>query len=139
MGIEGFEAQSADGMPYMSTATRMLTPRIFFPPSSHAQTDLPHAAGSTVDNHGAGPGRIPAGARQCMPQKQTHQIAMTALHGAAPARGGFGPDRSGRAPAFVMASSSASTSSTDPSISAKAFADLGDMFAGRTAVPMFWS
>ena len=42
-------------------------------------------------------------------------IAMTALRGAAPASGGFGPDRSGRAPSFAMASSSASTSSTNTS------------------------
>jgi hypothetical protein len=33
-------------------------------------------------------------ARHCMPQKQTHQIAMTALRSAAPASGGFGPDPS---------------------------------------------
>src|SRR5271165_4076800 len=46
-------------------------------------------------------------ARHCMPQKQTHQIAMTALRSVAPASGGFGPDRIGRAPSFAMASSSA--------------------------------
>jgi hypothetical protein len=37
-------------------------------------------------------------ARHCMPQKQTHQIAITALRSAAPASGGFGPDRIGRVP-----------------------------------------
>jgi hypothetical protein len=85
-------------------------------------------AGSTIDDHGAWLQGIPAGAppvapqpveqpaqeaesgpageqsiqcaitRHCMPQKQTHQIAMTTLRKAAPASGGVGPDRSGRAP-----------------------------------------
>jgi hypothetical protein len=54
------------------------------------------------------------------PQKQTHQIAMTALRNAAPASGGFGPDRVGRLPSFAIASSSASTSSTKASTSANA-------------------
>jgi hypothetical protein len=30
-------------------------------------------------------------ARHCMPQKQTHQIAITALRSAAPASGGLAP------------------------------------------------
>lgn len=38
---------------------------------------------------------------------------MTALCNAAPARGGIGPDRIGPTPCFAMASSSASTSSTN--------------------------
>src|SRR3954466_7197997 len=59
-------------------------------------------------------------ARHCMPQKQTHQIAMTALRSAAPARGGLGPDRTGRLPSLAMASSSTSTSSTKASTSANA-------------------
>jgi hypothetical protein len=56
-------------------------------------------------------------ARRCIPQKQTHQIAMTALRNAASASGGFGPDRIGRAPWLAMASSSASTWSTKTSTS----------------------
>jgi hypothetical protein len=40
-------------------------------------------------------------ARHCMPQKQTHQIAMTALHSAAPVSGGLGPDRIGRLPSLA--------------------------------------
>jgi hypothetical protein len=32
----------------------------------------------------------------CMPQNQTHQVAVTALRSAAPVRGGFDPDRCGR-------------------------------------------
>jgi hypothetical protein len=72
-----------------------------------------------------------------MPQKQTHQIAMMALRSAAPASGGFGPDRIGRLPSFAMALSSASTSSTKASTSAKASHEAGEVLAGRTAVPMF--
>jgi hypothetical protein len=71
-----------------------------------------------------------------MPQKQTHQIAMTALRKAAPATGGFGPDRIGRAPSLAMAASSVSTSSTNTSTSANASHDPGDVFAGQMAVPM---
>ena len=37
-------------------------------------------------------------ARHCMPQKQTHQIAMMALRSAAPVNGGFGPERVDRVP-----------------------------------------
>src|SRR5271165_4905947 len=73
-------------------------------------------------------------ARHCMPQKQTHQIAMTALRSAAPASGGFGPDRIGRAPSLAMASSSAGTSSAKASISANASHGPGDVFAGRTVI-----
>ena len=39
-------------------------------------------------------------ARYGRPQKQTHQIAITALRNAAPARDGWGPDRIGRLPSF---------------------------------------
>src|SRR5271157_4462047 len=77
-------------------------------------------------------------ARHCIPQKQTHQIAMTALRSAAPANGGLGPDRIGRAPSLAMAANSASTSSTNTSTSANASHGPGDVFAGRTAVPMLW-
>jgi len=38
-----------------------------------------------------------------MQQKQTLQIAMTALRSGAPPSGGFGPDRIGRAPSLAMA------------------------------------
>jgi len=55
-----------------------------------------------------------------MPQKQTHQIAMTALRNAAPARGGLGPGRIGRLPSLAMASRSTSTSSPKASTSANA-------------------
>src|ERR1700742_3832712 len=51
-------------------------------------------------------------ARHCIPQKPTHQIAITALRSAAPASGGLGPDRCGRVPSLAIAVSSASTSST---------------------------
>src|SRR3954463_2761802 len=71
-------------------------------------------------------------ARHCMPQKQTHQIAITALRSVAPASGGLGPERIGRLPSSAMALSSASTSST----SASASQGPGEVFAGRTAVPM---
>jgi hypothetical protein len=72
-------------------------------------------------------------ARHCMPQKQTHQIAITALRRAAPAIGRFGPGRVSRVPAAAMAPSSASTSST------KASHEAGEVFAVLTAVPMcYW-
>src|SRR4051795_8550451 len=77
-------------------------------------------------------------ARHCIPQKQTHQIAITALRSAAPARGGLGPERVGRLPSFAMALSSASTSSTKASTSANASHGPGDVFAGRTAVPILY-
>src|ERR1700722_3213684 len=69
-------------------------------------------------------------------QKQTHQIAITALGSAAPASGGFGPDRCGRVPSFAMAASSCGTSSTKTSTSANASHGPGDVLAGRTAVPI---
>src|SRR3954452_5129765 len=77
-------------------------------------------------------------ARHCIPQKQTHQIAITALRSAAPASGGLGPERVGRLPSFAMALSSASTSSTKASTSANASHRPGDVFAGRTAVPILY-
>src|SRR3954452_6445381 len=77
-------------------------------------------------------------ARHCIPQKQTHQIAITALRSAAPASGGLGPKRVGRLPSFAMALSSASTSSTKASTSANASHGPGDVFAGRTAVPILY-
>src|SRR5271165_3369643 len=75
-------------------------------------------------------------ARHCMPQKQTHRIAITALRSAAPARGGFGPDRCGRVPCLAMAAGSVRTASTKTSISANASHGPGDVLAGRTAVPI---
>src|SRR5271165_5107827 len=75
-------------------------------------------------------------ARHCMPQKQTHQIAITALRSAAPASGGLGPDRCGRVPSLAMAASSFRTSSTNTSTSANASHGPGDVLAGRTAVPI---
>src|SRR5208283_3827125 len=75
-------------------------------------------------------------ARHCMPQKQTHQIAITALRSAAPASGGLGPDRCGRVPSLAMAASSFRTSSTNTSISPNASHGPGDVLAGRTAVPI---
>src|ERR1700733_1429014 len=75
-------------------------------------------------------------ARHCIPQKPAHQIAITALRSAAPASGGLGPDRCGRVPSFAIAVSSASTSSTKASTSANASHGPGDVFAGRTAVPI---
>jgi hypothetical protein len=75
-------------------------------------------------------------ARHCMPQKQTHQIAITALRSAASASGGFGPDRIGRVPSAAMTASSASTSSTKASTSANASHGPVDVCAGRTAVPI---
>src|SRR3954469_6701836 len=75
-------------------------------------------------------------ARHCMPQKQTHQIAITALRNAAPARGGLGSERVGLLASLAMASSSASTASTKASTSANASHGPGEVFAGRTAVPI---
>src|ERR1700761_7353173 len=69
-----------------------------------------------------------------MPQKQTHQIAITALRSAAPASGGFGPDRCGRVPSLAIAVRSANTWSTKTSTSANASQGPADVFAGRTAV-----
>src|SRR3954464_456401 len=77
-------------------------------------------------------------ARHCIPQKQTHQIAITALRSAAPASGGLGSDRVGRLASFAMAFRSASTSSTKASTSANASHGPGDVFAGRTAVPILY-
>src|ERR1700680_2722796 len=74
--------------------------------------------------------------RHCIPQKQTHQIAITALRSAAPANDGLGPERCGRVPSLAIAVSSASTSSTKTSTSANASHGPGDVFAGRTAVPI---
>src|SRR3954447_1642717 len=73
-------------------------------------------------------------ARHCMPQKQTHQIAMIALRRAAPANGGFGPRRVGFVPA--MAASSASTASTKASTSLKASHEAREVLAGVKAVPI---
>src|SRR5690348_13390869 len=42
-------------------------------------------------------------ARHRMPQKQTHQIAITALRSLAPLSGGLGPGRCGRAPSLTIA------------------------------------
>src|ERR1700733_7277436 len=75
-------------------------------------------------------------ARHCMPQKQTHQIAITALRRVAPVSGGLGPGRCGRAPSLAIALSSVSTSSTNTSTSANASHRPGDVLAGRTAVPI---
>src|SRR4051812_21483639 len=71
-----------------------------------------------------------------MPQKQTHQIAITALRSLAPASGGLGPGRCGRVPSLTIAVSSASTASTKTSTSANASPGPGDVLAGRTAVPI---
>ncbi len=73
-------------------------------------------------------------ARHCMPQKQTHQIAMIALRSAAPASGGFGPERVGRVAAVAV--SSASTSSTKASTSESASHEAGEVLAVLTAVPI---
>src|SRR6185312_15591317 len=79
-------------------------------------------------------------ARHCMPQKQTHQIAMIALRSAAPVNGGFGPRRVDRVPSAAMAASSASTASTKASTSRKASHEAGDVLAGVKAVPICgWS
>src|SRR3954462_10100604 len=74
-------------------------------------------------------------ARHCMPQKQTHQIAMMALRSAAPVNGGFGPERVRRVPSAAMAASSASTASTKASTSPKAFYEAGEVLAGVKADP----
>src|SRR3954471_7890449 len=77
-------------------------------------------------------------ARHCMPQKQTHQIAMIALRSAAPVNGGFGPRRVGFMPA--MAVSSAITASTKASTSLKASHEAREVLAGLKAVPICgWS
>ena len=79
-------------------------------------------------------------ARHCMPQKQTHQIAMIALRSAAPVNGGFGPERVRRVPSAAMAASSASTASTKASTSLKASHEAGEVLAGLKAVPICgWS
>src|SRR3954469_11767509 len=75
-------------------------------------------------------------ARHCMPQKQTHQIAMIALRSAAPVNGGFGPRRVGRVPSAAMAASSASTASTKASTSENASHEAGEVLAGLKAVPI---
>src|SRR4051812_42676381 len=75
-------------------------------------------------------------ARHCMPQKQTHQIAMIALRSAAPVNGGFGPVRVDRVPSATMAASSASTASTKASTSRKASHEAGEVLAGLKAVPI---
>ena len=75
-------------------------------------------------------------ARHCRPQKQTHQIAITALRSLAPLSGGLGPGRCGRAPLLAIAASSTSIASTKTSTSANASQRPGDVWAGRTAVPI---
>src|SRR3954451_4858986 len=65
-------------------------------------------------------------ARHCMPQKQTHQIAITALRRLAPLSGGLGPGRCGRAPSLAIAESSPNTASTNTSTSANASHGPGD-------------
>jgi hypothetical protein len=75
-------------------------------------------------------------ARHCIPQKQTHQIAITTLRSAAPASGGLGPERCCRVPSLAIDASSASTSSMNTSTSANASHEPGDVLAGRTAVPI---
>src|SRR3954469_19449430 len=73
-------------------------------------------------------------ARHCMPQKQTHQIAMIALRSAAPTNGGFGLRRVGFVPAMVV--SSAITASTKASTSLKASHEAREVLAGLKAVPI---
>jgi hypothetical protein len=73
-------------------------------------------------------------ARHCMPQKQTHQIAM--LRSAAPVNGDLGPERGDRVPSATMAASSASTASTKASTSLNASHDAGEVLAGVKAVPI---
>ena len=75
-------------------------------------------------------------ARHCMPQKQTHQIAMIALRSAAPVKDGFGPERVRRVPSAAMAASSVSTASTKASTSLKASHEAGEVLAGLKAVPI---
>jgi hypothetical protein len=72
----------------------------------------------------------------CMPHKQTHQTASTALRSAAPASDGSHPGRYGRLPSVAIAASSSSTASTKTSTSVKASHEPGDVPAGRTAVPI---
>jgi hypothetical protein len=71
-----------------------------------------------------------------MPQKQTHQIAISALRDAAPASGGLAPDRCDRVPSLAIAVSSASASSPNTSTSANASYGPGDVFGGRPAMPI---
>src|SRR3954451_18260592 len=79
-------------------------------------------------------------ARHCMPQKQTHQIAIVALRSAAPVNGDSGPERVGFLPSAAMAPSSASTASTKALTSLKASHEAGDVLAGLKAVPICgWS
>src|SRR3954453_7702555 len=75
-------------------------------------------------------------ARHCMPQKQTHQIAMMALRSAAPVNGDLGPERVDRVPSATMAASSASTASTKASTSLKASHEAREVLAGLKAVPI---
>ena len=75
-------------------------------------------------------------ARHCMPQKQTHQIAMIALRCAVPVNGGFGPERADRVPSTAMATSSTSTASTKASTSENASHEAGDVLASVKAVPI---
>jgi hypothetical protein len=75
-------------------------------------------------------------ARHGRPQDPTYQVAMVALRGAAPASGGFGPERVGRVPSAAMAASSASTASTKASRSENASHEAGEVVAVLTAVPM---
>ena len=76
-------------------------------------------------------------ARHCMPQIQTHQIAMIALRSAAPVNGGLGPERVRRVPSAAMAASSVSTSSTKASMSENASHEAGEVLAVLTAVPPY--
>src|SRR3954467_13748981 len=73
-------------------------------------------------------------ARHCMPQKQTHQIAMIALRSAAPTNGGFGLRRVGFVPAMVV--SAAITAWTKASTSLKASHEAREVLAGLKAVPI---
>src|SRR5919112_3557634 len=75
-------------------------------------------------------------ARHCMPQKQTHQIAMIALRSAAPVNGDLGPERVDRVPSAAVAASSASTASTKASTSANASHEAREVLAGLKAVPI---
>jgi hypothetical protein len=79
-------------------------------------------------------------ARHCMPQKQTHQIAMIALRSATPINGDLGPERVDRVPSSAVAASSASTASTKASTSENASHEAGEVLAGLKAVPICcWS
>src|SRR5690349_21616401 len=75
-------------------------------------------------------------ARHCMPQKPTHQIAITVLRSSAPASAGLGPGRVGRVPSAAMAASSTRTSSMKAPVSENASQGAGAVFAGRVAVPI---